>query len=230
MRRFLVVAVLILFSGTACAPPASGPAAGGPPTAGVTTPPVPATAASNRPPADPGESFRVTYGWAVPSTEASVANPVSVPLPGAIALPYLVEIRTGDHPTESPAYTRITFTFAGAVPSYRLSYVRQVVSDGSGNPVPLPGNAFLRIVFDPAQAHDAAGRSTVRYAAPTPVGLGNLAGYAPAGDFEGYVTYGLGVRVAPGSDQTPQIRTGQVSRPDPSGGTAYVVAIDVRTG
>lgn len=180
------------------------------------------TAAPAQAPSD--EAYRVTYGWAVPSRRITVANQVAMPItpPPGIPLPYLVEIRTGDHAD----FARITFAFHGAFPEYNFAYGPDVQAEGSGMPIELPGNAFLRIQFVHAQAHDNAGASTIRFASNEAVGLGNLVGYAPAGDFEGYVTYGLGIRVAPNSDQTLEIRVGQLRRVD----GLYVVAFDVRKG
>jgi hypothetical protein len=77
--------------------------------------------------------------------------------------------------------------------------------------------------------HNNAGASTIRFAADPHVGLGGLVSYASAGDFEGYVTYGLGIQVAPGSDQVREIRAGQQTRPDGAGDVLYVVAFDVRS-
>jgi hypothetical protein len=171
-----------------------------------------------------GPAFTVRYNWGVPSAEVTVEHKVVPPLqpPPGIPLPYLVEVRTGDHTQDG--FARITFAFRGAYPGYRFQYVRQLTADGSGNPVALAGNSVLRIVFVTAQAHDENGKSTIAYASNRQVGIGKLTAYAPAGDFEGYVTYGLGITVAAGSDQVAQIRVGELQRTD---GT-YVVAFDVR--
>ena len=233
MNRLVSVAttvVAVLITGTACARPGRQPSAGPPPATGAASTSASTSPATGSPPATGGGGgstvngppFRVTYGWGVPSTLVTVSNPVPVP-----PVPYLVEVRTGDHPEENPGYTRITFAFRGAFPAYRFSYVERVTADGSGAPVPLPGNAALQIVFTPAQAHDDAGASTIGFASDRTFGLHHLAGYAPAGDYEGYVTYGLGIQVAPGSDETPLVRTGQLTRPDPNG-PVYVVAVDIR--
>lgn len=140
--------------------------------------------------------------------------------PPGIPLPYLVDIRTGDHAD----FAWITFAFRGAFPEYNFAYGPDVRAEGSGIPIELPGNAFLRIQFVHAQAHDNTGASTIRFALKQAVGIGNFVGYAPAGDFEGYVTYGLGIRVAPNSDQAwrsvsanSAARTGSTWSPSTSG-------------
>jgi hypothetical protein len=134
----------------------------------------------------------------------------------------LTEIRFGDHPGDDPAFSRVTFAFAGGFPSYDIRYVPAVEQDGSGEELTLPGNAFVRIVFRETQAHDDAGRPVPR--PPTTVGYPTLKGYAFGGDFEGYVTFGLGLQTAAGSDQTLPLRVGELVRADGS----YVVAVDVR--
>jgi hypothetical protein len=174
------------------------------------------------------QSYRVSYGWAVPSTRASVSNPLSLPLPGPIPLPYLVGIYVGDHPEGNPAYERMSFYFRGGFPSYSLQYVPSVVSEGPGEPVSVPGNAVLRVGFTDAQAHNASGSSSITAQPPTSIGFTRLKGYGFAGDFEGHVTYALGIQVAPGSDQALPIRAGELKKDDGSGGTFYVVHVDVQ--
>ncbi|MCW3819188.1 hypothetical protein ONA91_32580 [Micromonospora sp. DR5-3] len=79
---------------------------------GATTAPAPgATAAAITPAATPAATtaappaigdWRVTYGWAVPSSPARVTHQVGVPVtpaPGE-SLPVLVQVQTGDHPAE----------------------------------------------------------------------------------------------------------------------------------
>jgi hypothetical protein len=176
----------------------------------------------------PVQSYRVTYDWGVPSTQASVSNPLSVPLPGPIPLPYLVAIYVGDHPDSEPAYERMSFYFRNGFPSYNLQYVASVLSEGAGEPVAVPGNAVLRVGFIDAQAHDADGASTITAEPLASIGFDTLKGYGFAGDFEGHLTYALGIQVAPGSDQALPIRAGELARDDGSGGTFYVVHVDVR--
>lgn len=60
-------------------------------------------------------------------------------------------------------FDRVVLEFAsGRVPSYRVEYVDPPVRQcGSGQPVPLRGDAWLRIRLEPSQAHDERGRPTV---------------------------------------------------------------------
>lgn len=231
----LAVAVLLLAAGcttsrdgAAPAQPTAASPAGTSNSAGV---PAPGATTAVDPTGPAGEStadasnWRVTYDWAVPSRPARVTHPVQVPIsPPGPPLPILVEIRVGDHVAEG--FTRITFAFHGATPSYEVSYLPAVPAEGTDDPVRLPGNAFLRIRFDQAQAHDEGGRSTIIAAPPSELGYPTLRGYAFAGDFEGYLSYGLGLRTAVGSDQALPVRLGELTRADGS----RVVALDVRRG
>ncbi|MCW3839982.1 hypothetical protein ONA70_07710 [Micromonospora yasonensis] len=194
--------------------PSTAPAPGA--TAAATTPATVPAATTAAPAAG---DWRATYGWAVPTSPARVPHPVPVPVTPAPGepLPVLVRIQVGDHPAEG--YSRITFAFRGPTPSYRIGYVAQVEAEGSRAPVSLPGNAFLAVRFDPAQAHDSAGRSTVSAPSRT-IGYPTLRGWAPAGDFEGYVSFGLGVQT---SGARLPVRLGESTRPD---GT-HVVSVDV---
>jgi hypothetical protein len=183
-------------------------------------------------PAAAGIEYRVTYDWAVPSNRVSIPHMVLAPIAPAPALPlpYLVAVYVGDHPEANPKYQRISFYFRGAFPEYNFQYVPSVTADGSGATVPLQGNAFLRVGFISAQTHDNAGTSTVKAAPTNPIGFQNLKSYGFAGDYEGYVTYGLGIQVAAASDQVLPIRAGELRKPDGVGGLYYVVHFDVQNG
>ncbi|WP_121155034.1 AMIN-like domain-containing (lipo)protein [Micromonospora pisi] len=213
-------------------PPGQPPAttavgAGTPGTGPATTPSDPAASPDPPDPASPGPGvtdYRVTWNWGVPSEPVRIDNkvrPPVVPPPGP-PLPLLVEVRVGDHPDED--FTRITFAFRNGTPGYQISYVPRVTMAGSGDPVKLPGNAFVYIEFNPAQAHDEQGRSSIVSAPDPGLGYPTLRGYGSAGDYEGHVSYGLGLQVPPGSDHALPIRALQLTRPD---GTR-IVAVDVR--
>ena len=188
------------------------------------------TAPATEPAAATVTDYRVTYGFDQPTSMVTVNHAVHPPIagPNDPPLPYLAGIYVGNHPQDSPAYQRISFYFRGAFPGYRFGYVPQVLSDGKGTPVSLTGNAFLQISFLSAQAHDNAG-STVTASPHNPIGFHNLVSYAAAGDFEGQVTYGLGLQAAPNSDQVLNIRAGELKKSDGSGGFYYVIFFDVQT-
>ncbi|SCL36741.1 hypothetical protein GA0070624_5634 [Micromonospora rhizosphaerae] len=231
-QRVPVLASLVMLLAAACAtdndgatsasPTAARPSVTAAATAPATTPP--GTAATPGPsatwPTAAEGDWRVTYGWAVPSAPARVAHTVQVPVTPAPGepLPVLVQIQVGDHPVEE--FSRITFAFRGPTPTYEVAYVPRVEADGSGDPVNLPGNVFLAIRFNPAQGHDSSGRTTVSAPARA-IGYPTLRGWAPAGDFEGYLSFGLGLQATSGS---LPVRLAESTRPD---GT-HVVSVDVR--
>lgn len=102
--------------------------------------------------------------------------------------PTLVGIRAASH----PGYDRVVFDFVGGLPAERDgTYVPQLIADGSGLPVPIAGRAILRMRFHSAAAHDDAGHptapGTVAFALP------NVMQLVRAGDYEGYVSYGIGL-------------------------------------
>ena len=230
----LTAATLTAVAVTGCATPSRGPGPTG--TARTTSSPVTNSSTGAGGTSSPGspeptslvQSYKVTYDWAVPFTQASVSNPLSLPLPGAIPLPHLVGIYVGDHPDGTPGYERMSFYFRGGFPSYDFQYVPRVLSEGRGEQVDVAGNAVLRVGFIDAQTHDAAGSSTIATQPPMSITFSTLKGYGFAGDFEGHVTYALGIQVAPGSDQALPIRVGELKKDDGSGGTFYVVHVDVQ--
>jgi len=80
------------------------------------------------------------------------------------------------------------FQFGGGIPGYHAEYVTQVVHDASGKLVPLAGRAFLHLVFQPATAYQSyQGPATLRPDLPT------LLQVSAAGDFEGHLSFGLGL-------------------------------------
>ncbi len=117
---------------------------------------------------------------AVPATVAAA--------PAAPRNPTLVGIRAAQH----HGFDRVVYDFAGGLPNrIRLRYVTTLVADGSGRPVRIAGRAILRLSMFPAEAHTGAAVNTAprRLAFP----YKNVMTTVRAGDFEGYVTYGIGL-------------------------------------
>jgi hypothetical protein len=226
----LLAALAVAAAAAAGCAPVDGTGGGGPaPTGAATTGAAKPTDPPSSEPTATGE-YRVTYGFAVPSGRITInhTNKIPVAPPPAPPLPYLVAIYAGDHPEASPKYARMSFYFRGAFPSYNFEYVPEVITEAKGDAIPLEGNAFIRLGFVDAQAHDTNGAPTIKVQPASHIGFGNLQSYGFAGDFEGHVSYGLGVRVAPGSDQVLPLRTGELKKPDGAGGYYYVVHIDVQ--
>jgi uncharacterized membrane protein YgcG len=125
---------------------------------------------------------------AASSSSASSPSAGSQTNASVVTLPVLVDVRTAHH----PGFDRITFEFKGARPTANVRFVSQLSEDGSGKPVDLAGGAAIEVVFHGANAHDEQGNPTVSPPRFSP-GLPMLKEVARTGDFEGVVSYGLGV-------------------------------------
>lgn len=99
----------------------------------------------------------------------------------------LEHVRVGRH----PGFDRVVFEFRAGTPAWSARYVPKVIHDGSGRPVRLAGGAFIHIVFQRTSIDrpSAGGPEIVR----TPR-LPTLLQLKEAGDFEGVVSFGLGLR------------------------------------
>jgi len=148
-------------------------------TAGKTASPAPASA----------EVAVATTGAAWPTGTVTVTHHPAVP-----PVPVVTGIRYASHAADG--YDRIVFDIPGPPPGYTAKYVTQVIQDGSGNPMSVPGAQHLTIVFTPAQAHRDNG--TVTVSGTHTVNLPTLKSYAVAGDFEGHVTIALGLNTKHG--------------------------------
>jgi hypothetical protein len=98
----------------------------------------------------------------------------------------LLEVRTAAH----DEFERIVFAFGpGPMPGYRVEYVdRPVRQCGSGEVVDLPGDAWLSIRLEPAQAHTEEGKPTVVERSRV-LALENLKALKMICDFEGQVEW-----------------------------------------
>jgi hypothetical protein len=124
--------------------------------------------------------------------------------------PELLSVATA----ERDGHDRVTFTFQGAAPGWRVRYVPKVAGSGGGQAVPLDGEAFLEVTFEPARARDTAGRPTFPDGDIGP-GAVSIRQVRFAGDFEGEVRFGIGVA---GRDGFRVVEQGDPTR----------VAVDVR--
>ncbi|HEX8866588.1 MAG TPA: hypothetical protein VF821_13115 [Lentzea sp.] len=101
----------------------------------------------------------------------------------------LVAIRAANH----AGYDRVVFEFTGPVPAQRgVGYVPELIGDPSGLPVPVAGEAILQVRMAPARGHDDNGNVTYgptrrAYALPNVIQVVN------SGDFEGVLTFGIGL-------------------------------------
>jgi hypothetical protein len=115
------------------------------------------------------------------------------PGPAAAApdFPVLVDIRAAHH----PSFDRIVFEFDGGLPARAgAAWVDRVTHDGSDLPVPVSGNAFIRVVLSPVVAHSDVAPMASTYGPRTRAfGLPNLSQLVAAGDYEAVVSFGLGL-------------------------------------
>ncbi len=72
----------------------------------------------------------------------------------------LEQVRTAQH----EAHDRAVFEFEGAeLPGYHIEYIdKPVRACGSGDTVPLKGDGWLEIRFQPAHAHTEEGQPTIK--------------------------------------------------------------------
>jgi hypothetical protein len=230
-----VVPVALAGCGSQPAAPAAAPSSTPAATAPVSPATTPAPAQTPGPgvapqaPAIRVVSSRVAYPWHWPN---------DVTMPGLVThsypvppMPELIQIRVGDHRAEhgQPPHNRMSFTFTKAFPRYHFEWVGQLVSDASGKVVPLAGTDVLKIVFDQARAHSADGtRSTIASEPGRPIGFAAMTDFAQAGDFEGVLSYGIGVtRAVLHSNPQTLVRAYEVETVTAAGQHRYVVAIDI---
>jgi hypothetical protein len=233
----LTFAAVLLAMLAACGGQAGQPAAGPSPSASTsaTAPsraPTPSRPASGAPsPARSAQvlSSRLAYPWHWPNDVTAPGRVTHAP--AVPPVPELVQITVGSHPGgpgERP-FNRMSFTFATAFPSYRFEFTSKLIGDPSGKVIPLDGQGVLQIVFTQAQAHTADGTRSSVISQPAPrIGYQRMAGYARGGDFEGVLTYGIGITwPVPHSNPQFAVRAYEVETVTASGQHRYTVAIDI---
>jgi hypothetical protein len=138
----------------------------------------------------------IALALSVPGAPAvhTTAPATKTPAPAPAGL--LQDIRAARH----AGYDRLVFEFGGSTPpAHRIRYVGAVHADPSDRPVPLLGRAFLQVTVQDATL-DTAPREpdpskARRYTGPRRITprLPLLREVAVAGDFEGVVTFGVGL-------------------------------------
>jgi hypothetical protein len=104
----------------------------------------------------------------------------------------IVHVRAGRH----DCFDRIVVDLGGSAVGYHAGYVPAVLGQGSGEPVALAGGAFLDVTLY-APTNDLDGNPTFN---PDPARVVDVGGFqtvrqvVSAGSFEGYTTFGIGVR------------------------------------
>lgn len=180
--------------------------------AATSTPPATPTAvqdAAPRPtstPTRPASTATAPAATATPMPSPTPAEPTVDPLnPGATTTvntkgikpagftgqALLRDVRMGLHP-ENGGWDRIVWEFTGALPIAHIEYVASVSSCGPGSPVALPGTAVLKVAFENAAAHTAAGQTT--FALQTVPGPGKtILSAKQTCDFEALLVWAAGI-------------------------------------
>ena len=232
----------LLLVQTACTPPAPQPSPSSQPpsqspSVSATASPSPSATgdADETLPPQSGDkviSSTVTHDWSVPGPTTPFhtdhENPVPIAPPPAAPLPTLYAIGAGQHPSDTPPYDQLSFRFSGGFPSYDVEVVPDLVDDGSGLPIPMPGTgSIVEVTFRGAQSHTADGTASTVTSAPAPaIGYHALTSYAPAGDLEGVVSYGIGVGRPMSTVPETKVRVTEVEKIE-QGQHLYVVAIQL---
>jgi hypothetical protein len=96
-------------------------------------------------------------------------------------------IDAGCHAT----FDRLVVRVGSGNPGYDVRFVNRIVADPSGNPVALLGSKRIKVVIRPARGHTAGGTNLLPSTLTPP--CSNLRQVKKAGDFEGVVSFGLGL-------------------------------------
>jgi hypothetical protein len=130
--------------------------------------------------AEAGEVAADTAGWTAGIVDLA-------PRSGGVAT--LVSLRAARH----EGYERVVWEFSGPAPGVHVEYVdRPVRQCGSGEPVPLSGDAWLEVRLEPVRAHTEEGRPTIAERRRT-TALPIVLEMVQTCDFEAVVTWVLAV-------------------------------------
>jgi hypothetical protein len=132
-------------------------------------------------------------------TQPTLEGADTVPVEGSGEAPetaLLTNVRVGRH----EGFDRVVFEFRNALPGYRVEYVEGPLrEDGSGNPVELEGSAYLVVRMEPASGFDlSVPEGELVYVGPrvlsgAEAGAVTVVEVARTGDFEGVLTWAIGV-------------------------------------
>jgi hypothetical protein len=144
----------------------------------------------------PGAAKSPAPASSTPAPRTPVPSPSPTGQPGgtsrACAQPghYLTAVTVGEH----AGFDRVVFQFSGGLPAVTAERVPAVYADPKGTPVALAGQSYLHVVFRGASAtcpqplqRTWAGPSVLTPYYP------QLLTVSAAGDFEGYLSFGLGL-------------------------------------
>jgi len=132
---------------------------------------------------------KVTVNWHLPNSIVEVRHPAQE------VFPRLREISAEN----KRGFERVRFWFDTRIPTYNWEYVpaNGIVGPGTGEPVPIEGQQFLRVQFVESLAHTDEGAPSITSAPGRPLfGFDLLQDWVLAGDFEAQVDLGIGLRSA----------------------------------
>jgi hypothetical protein len=156
------------------------PALAGTQPASTTTRPTTTTATPTTTPPQPPPRSPGPLAWSTSPRVTAETDPAA----------QLTGIRTAEHAT----FDRVVFQFRGRVPGYDVRYVPAVTQDPSDQPIPLQGQAFLRVVLRHASTSPGPGGGPVPlFPGTITTGFQSLKQVKAAGDFEHYLSFGFGL-------------------------------------
>ncbi|WP_424529172.1 AMIN-like domain-containing (lipo)protein [Sphaerisporangium viridialbum] len=166
-------------SGAAITPAASSPA------------PLPSSVSPSAPASSPPTPTATVTQSTGSSDLAPPTGTKQVEVKRAPARPPLVKgVRLAAH----QGYDRVVIDLLGARTGYTVGWVKQLIEDGSGEPVDIKGGAYLQATLTPASAHTEDGKPTWGRTPMFQPDLGNVTGVVRIGDFEGVVTVAIVLR------------------------------------
>lgn len=132
--------------------------------------------------------------------EGAGTTPVSAD-PQATETALVRRVAVGRH----EGFDRVVFEFTNGLPGYRVEYVQPpLTEDGSGNAVPLDGDAFVVVRMEPASGFDLSkNEGELVYKGPRRIqgsdaGTSVVRELARTGDFEAVLSWAIGL-----SDRVP---------------------------
>jgi hypothetical protein len=107
----------------------------------------------------------------------------------------MTDLRTG----RQDGFDRVVFEFTGTSPGFKAGYVdKPVTQDGSGAAVALDGDYAIEVRMENASGYhfdgDKSGPTYTGAARVRPGGTAQVVEVVRTGDFEGYLTWAIGVK------------------------------------
>lgn len=124
------------------------------------------------------------------STATTAAGITSTTTPASARTAHLTALTT----TSQGGIDSVRFSFADATPGYLAQYVESVTTDGEGAPVQVDGPAILKVVFRNASQYDENAKPVATIPRETrPTGTAHVRDIVRTGDFEGTLSFAIGV-------------------------------------